>query len=79
LIKISSKSNKNLLWNNVLKNCGFIRNIFEITRYDVCSIASKVYSKALSAENLHAAFRKTGIYPFDPSGISNECVKPAEA
>jgi hypothetical protein len=41
-------------------------------------IASKVYSKASSAENLHAAFRKTGIYPFDPSGISNECVKPAE-
>ena len=32
----------------------------------------------MSAENLHAAFRKTGIYPFDPSGISNECVKPAE-
>ena len=33
------------------------RNSTKITRYDVCSIASKVYSKALSAENLHAAFR----------------------
>jgi hypothetical protein len=32
----------------------------------------------LSAENLHAAFRKTVIYPFDPSAISNECVKPSE-
>ena len=32
----------------------------------------------MSAENLHAAFRKTGIYPFDSSAISNECVKPAE-
>ena len=32
----------------------------------------------MSAENLHAAFRKTVIYPFDPSAISNECVKPAE-
>jgi hypothetical protein len=52
------------------------RNSTKITRYDVCSIASKVYSKALSAENLHAAFRKTVIYPFDPSAISNECVKP---
>ena len=27
---------------------------------------------------LHAAFRKTVIYPFDPSAISNECVKPSE-
>ena len=54
------------------------RNSTKITRYDVCSIASKVYSKALSAENLHAAFRKTVIYPFDPSAISNECVKPSE-
>ena len=46
----------------------------EITRYDVCSIASKVYSKASSAENLRAAFRITGNYRFDPSAISNECV-----
>lgn len=48
------------------------RNSTEITRYDVCSIANKVYAKALSAENCHAAFCKTGIYPFDPSAISNE-------
>jgi hypothetical protein len=29
-----------------------------VTRYDVCEVASKVYIKALSAENLHSAFKK---------------------
>ena len=49
-----------------------------ITRYNVCAVACKVYSRALSSENLHSVFRKTGIFPFDKSQIKNEYVKPAE-
>ena len=49
------------------------KNTCGITRYDICSLTSKVYLKALSAENLQAAFRKIGIY-----SISEECVQPSE-
>ena len=42
------------------------KNTCGIIRYDICSLTSKVYFKALSAENLQAAFRKTGIYPYNP-------------
>ncbi|XP_041366783.1 uncharacterized protein LOC121381522 [Gigantopelta aegis] len=34
-----------------------------VTRYDICSLACKSYSNALSAENLQSAFRKTEVYP----------------
>jgi len=54
------------------------KNTCGITRYDICSLTSKVYLKALSAENLQAAFRKTGIYSYNPSAISEECVQPSE-
>ncbi|XP_041376339.1 uncharacterized protein LOC121388791 isoform X2 [Gigantopelta aegis] len=49
-----------------------------ITRYNICELSCKVYSRALSAENLHAAFRKTGIFPLCRNVISNESVMPAE-
>ena len=55
-----------------------MRQSTSITRYNVCAVACKVYSRALSSENLHSAFRKTGIFPFDKSQIKNEYVKPAE-
>ena len=49
-----------------------------ITPYDVCELASKVYLRALSSENLQSAFKKTGIFPFNPSVISGDSVKTAE-
>ena len=49
-----------------------------VTHYDVCELSSKVYYRALSAENLQSAFQKTGIFPFNPSVISRDVLKPAE-
>ena len=54
------------------------KNTCGLTRYDICSLTSKVYLKALSAENVQAAFRKIGIYSYNPSAISEECVQPSE-
>ena len=34
-----------------------------VTRYDVCKLACRAYTVALSPVNLQASFRKTGIYP----------------
>ena len=35
-----------------------------VTRYDVCSLACKAYTAALSPTNLRSAFAKAGIFPF---------------
>ncbi|KAJ8314032.1 hypothetical protein KUTeg_008593 [Tegillarca granosa] len=44
----------------------FIRtNSSCITRYDICGLACKAYTKALVPDNLIAGFTKTGIYPLD--------------
>jgi hypothetical protein len=49
-----------------------------MTRYNVCNLVCKVYNKAMSAENLIAAFRKTGIHPCSRAVIPSESLKPAE-
>ncbi|XP_045195071.2 uncharacterized protein LOC123550708 [Mercenaria mercenaria] len=49
-----------------------------ITRYNICEIACKAYSKALCAENLHAAFQRTGIYPINKEAIPKEHMIPSE-
>lgn len=49
-----------------------------ITRYNVCELACKAYTRALSAENLQAAFRRTGIFPLDKDAIADEYLVPAE-
>jgi hypothetical protein len=38
----------------------------------------RVYSEALSTENVQSGFKRTGIYPMDPSAISYGHVIPAE-
>ena len=48
-----------------------------VTRYDVCRLACKVYDVALSPQNLRSAFRKTGIYPVNPSSISEVKTLPS--
>jgi hypothetical protein len=51
----------------------------QITRYNVAALSSKAYDLALSASNLKSAFRRTGIFPYDPSAIDNEKLTPATA
>ena len=43
----------------------------------MCSIACKAYSHALSPENLKGSFRRSGIYPFDPSAVDSSQFVPA--
>ena len=49
-----------------------------ITRYNICELACRAYTRALSAENLHSAFRRTGIYPLNKEAIPKESLIPAE-
>ena len=49
-----------------------------ITRYNICELACKAYTRALSAENLQAAFRRTGIFPLDKDAIAKEFLIPSE-
>jgi hypothetical protein len=49
-----------------------------ISKYNVCEIACEVYSKALSAENLLSAFRRTGIFPTDRNAIPKASILPSE-
>jgi hypothetical protein len=48
-----------------------------ITRFDVCKIACKVYAATLSPSNIQAAFKKCGIYPYNPTVISDSLVAPS--
>ena len=54
------------------------RTAIAITKYNICEIACKVYGKALSANNLYSAFRKTGISPWNPNGIQKKYLIPSE-
>lgn len=49
-----------------------------ITRYNVCEVAGKAYTRALSQENIQSGFRKSGIYPLNPEAIRMEYLAPAE-
>ncbi|XP_052283399.1 uncharacterized protein LOC127880180 [Dreissena polymorpha] len=55
------------------ENCGK-----SITRYNVCNLGCQAYAKALSASNLQASFRKTGIHPYNPSVVDASHFKPSE-
>ena len=49
-----------------------------VNRYNICELSCKVYSKALTADNLHSALMRTGIYPPDSKVINKENLIPAE-
>ena len=49
-----------------------------ITRYNICELACTAYTRALSAENLQAAFSRTGIFPLDKDAIAKEFLIPSE-
>lgn len=48
-----------------------------ITKYHIAELTSKSYLKALSAENLISAFRRTGIHPFNNNAIPDTDVAPS--
>ena len=48
-----------------------------VTRYQVAELTAKPHLRSLTPENLTAAFRKTGIYPFDNKVIPDSQVAPA--
>ena len=49
-----------------------------ITRYNVCQIACYVYMRALSADNIQSAFRRSGIYPLNYKAVPSGKKNPAE-
>ena len=65
------------IYNNIAhkymrEHCGI-----SITRNNICSIACKAYTKALSPENLQNSFRKAGICPFNPDIVDRSSFLPA--
>ncbi|KAH3748109.1 hypothetical protein DPMN_182546 [Dreissena polymorpha] len=48
-----------------------------ITRYNICSLACKAYTHALSPDNLKSAFQKAGIFQFNPTAVDSAQFKPA--
>lgn len=64
-------------WNAALHNNLRASGGQTLSRYDVASLACKVYSSALSTANIQAAFRKSGIFPFDRSVISDHQLAPS--
>jgi hypothetical protein len=49
-----------------------------ITRFDMCSIACKAYAKAMSPMNIMSGFKKTGIFPFEPTVVPSDKFFPCE-
>jgi hypothetical protein len=43
-----------------------------ITRYDICSLACRAHTKALTVGNAVASFKKSGIYPYNPDVIRED-------
>ena len=48
-----------------------------VTRYDICGLVCKVYDRALQSDNLRATYRKTGIYPFEKTVVSEHQLMPS--
>ena len=49
----------------------------QVTKYDICSLACKAYSKGFSSTNLVSTFRKAGIVPLDRGVITAEKLAPS--
>ncbi|KAJ8310927.1 hypothetical protein KUTeg_012792 [Tegillarca granosa] len=49
------------------------------TTYNICSLACRSYIHALSPANLQSSFRKSGIYPYNPSAVDEINFKPSVA
>ncbi|KAJ8028012.1 Pogo transposable element with KRAB domain [Holothuria leucospilota] len=49
-----------------------------ITRYQVGQLISRAYQKSFTSQNLISAFRKTGVFPFNPTTVDKDNFLPAE-
>ena len=50
-----------------------------INKYYVAELGSKAYTKAMTPANIQAAFKKTGIFPFNTQVVEAHKLYPAEA
>jgi hypothetical protein len=49
-----------------------------VSKTNFLSVYARAHVRALTPENIQSAFRKTGVYPFDPSVIPEEKLAPAQ-
>ncbi|CAC5360374.1 unnamed protein product [Mytilus coruscus] len=49
-----------------------------VTRYEICSLASKAYLTSLTPSNLLSSIRRTGIHPFNPPAFDKSVLRPTE-
>ena len=49
----------------------------KITKSNFISIYSRAHCRALTPENIRAAFKKTGVWPFNPNVITEEAMAPS--
>ena len=60
-------------------------NVFEnlhnqgVNKEDFAEVWGRAYQTVFTEENIHSAFKATGIHPFNPDVISERQMKPAEA
>lgn len=54
------------------------KTIGKITKVHFMTVYFRARESAMSPEILQGAFRRTGIYPYDPSRITEESIAPAE-
>ena len=47
-----------------------------VTKYDIASLVCKAYRVAMSASNLCASFKKSGIYPLNPKAFDQNKITP---
>lgn len=50
-----------------------------VKKEDFTEVFGKAFTKAFTPETVKAAFRATGIYPYDPTVITEEQMKPSLA
>lgn len=44
------------------------------TRFDLQKLFSLAYEKAMTSTNIRSEFSKTGVYPFNPSSLTDEAL-----
>ncbi|KAH3733473.1 hypothetical protein DPMN_039901 [Dreissena polymorpha] len=64
-------------YNNECKAYMHANSGVSITRYEVARLTARPYGKAFSPNNITSAFRKAGIYPFNPDVITSTATAPS--
>ena len=49
-----------------------------ISKTNFLGIYGRAHLRTLTSENIKASFRKTGVWPFDPSVVTNEMMAPSK-